>query len=121
MELFIKMISASTGIKPLQIDHTLNLLNEGATIPYISRYRKEATGGLDEVQIEQEKNQYDKLCEISQTKQTILGTIDEQGKLTDDLKKRIEASWDLTALEDIYLLYKQQPKPLAQMVRQHGP
>ena len=120
MELFIKMISASTGIKPLQIDNTLKLLNEGATIPFISRYRKEATGGLDEVQIEQVKNQYDKLCEISKRKETILGTIDEQGKLTDELKKRIEASWDLTELEDIYLPYKPKRKTRAEMARQKG-
>ena len=120
MDLFNKMISAATNIKTSQIENTLKLLNEGATIPFISRYRKEATGGLDEVQIEQIKNQYDKLCEISKRKETILNTIEEQGKLTDELKKRINASWDLTELEDIYLPYKPKRKTRAEMARQKG-
>ena len=120
MDLFYKMISAATNIRTSQIENTLKLLNEGATIPFISRYRKEATGGLDEVQIEQIKNQYDKLCEISKRKETILNTIEEQGKLTAELKKRIDASWDLTELEDIYLPYKPKRKTRAEMARQKG-
>ena len=82
MELFHKMISGSLGIPERQIASTLHLLGEGATIPFISRYRKEATGGLDEVQIEQIKERHDKLCDIAKRKETILGTITEQGKLT---------------------------------------
>ena len=74
MELFHKMISGSLGIPERQIASTLHLLGEGATIPFISRYRKEATGGLDEVQIEQIKEQHDKLCDIAKRKETILGT-----------------------------------------------
>ena len=89
MELFHKMISGSLGIPERQIASTLHLLGEGATIPFISRYRKEATGGLDEVQIEQIKEQHDKLCDIAKRKETILGTITEQGKLTAELEKRI--------------------------------
>ena len=87
MELFHKMISGSLGIPERQIASTLHLLGEGATIPFISRYRKEATGGLDEVQIEQIKEQHDKLCDIAKRKETILGTITEQGKLTAELEK----------------------------------
>ena len=82
MELFHKMISGLSGIPERQISSTLHLLGEGATIPFISRYRKEATGGLDEVQIEQIKEQHDKLCDIAKRKETILSTITEQGKLT---------------------------------------
>lgn len=104
MELFHKMISGFLGIPERQISSTLHLLGEGATIPFISRYRKEATGGLDEVQIEQIKEQHDKLCDIAKRKETILGTITEQGKLTAELEKRINDTWNPTELEDIYLL-----------------
>lgn len=103
MELFHKMISGLSGISEKQISSTLHLLGEGATIPFISRYRKEATGGLDEVQIEQIKEQHDKLCDIAKRKETILGTITEQGKLTAELEKRINDTWNPTELEDIYL------------------
>ena len=101
MELFHKMISAALNISEKQVSNTLNLLKDGATIPFISRYRKEATGGLDEVQVENIKTQYDKLCEIVKRKETILTTINEQGKLTAELQKRIESTWDTTELEDI--------------------
>jgi uncharacterized protein len=101
MELFHKMISGFLGIPERQISSTLHLLGEGATIPFISRYRKEATGGLDEVQIEQIKEQHDKLCDIAKRKETILGTITEQGKLTAELEKRINDTWNPTELEDI--------------------
>ena len=81
-------------------------LERGATIPFISRYRKEVTGGLDEVQIGAIKDQLDKLTELSKRKETILATIEEQGKLTPELRKRIEESWDSTEIEDLYLPYK---------------
>ena len=106
MELFHQMISGLLGIPERQISSTLHLLGEGATIPFISRYRKEATGGLDEVQIENIKEQHDKLCDIARRKETILSTINEQGKLTPELEKRINATWNPTELEDIYLPYK---------------
>ena len=94
MELFHKMISGFLGIPERQISSTLHLLGEGATIPFISRYRKEATGGLDEVQIEQIKEQHDKLCDIAKRKESILGTITEQGKLTAELEKPgIRRNW----------------------------
>lgn len=120
MEIFNKMIAASTGISLKQITNTLQLLNEGATIPFISRYRKEVTGGLDEVQIETIKNQFDKLSEIAKRKETIINTIVEQGKMTPQLQQRIDASWDATELEDIYLPYKPKRKTRAEVARQKG-
>ena len=120
MELFHKMISGLSGISEKQISSTLHLLGEGATTPFISRYRKEATGGLDEVQIEQIKEQHDKLCDIAKRKETILGTITEQGKLTAELKKRINDTWNPTELEDIYLPYKPKRKTRAEAARQKG-
>lgn len=120
MELFHKMISDTLGIPEKQIKSTLALLNDGATIPFISRYRKEATGGLDEVQIENIKEQYAKLCDIAKRKETIINTITEQGKMTTELQKRIDASWDSTELEDIYLPYKPKRKTRAEAARQKG-
>lgn len=112
---FHRMISAALGISERQISQTLGLLEDGATIPFISRYRKEATGGLDEVQIEAIQTQYEKLSETAKRKETILNTIQEQGKLTAELQKRIEETWDNTLLEDIYLPYK--PKRKTRPVR----
>ena len=120
MELFHKMISGLSGISEKQISSTLHLLGEGATIPFISRYRKEVTGGLNEVQIEQIKEQHDKLCDIAKRKETILGTITEQGKLTAELEKRINDTWNPTELEDIYLPYKPKRKTRAEAARQKG-
>ncbi|MFG6410706.1 MAG: RNA-binding transcriptional accessory protein, partial [Bacteroides acidifaciens] len=120
MELFHKMISGLLGIPERQISNTLRLLDEGATIPFISRYRKEGTGGLDEVQIEQIKEQHDKLCDIAKRKETILSTITEQGKLTTELEKRINDTWNPTELEDIYLPYKPKRKTRAEAARQKG-
>ena len=120
MEIFSKMIATALNIAVRQVENTLSLLNGGATIPFISRYRKEATGGLDEVQIGEIKERYDKLTEIAKRKETILKTIEEQGKLTADLKKRIEACWDATELEDIYLPYKPKRKTRAEVARQKG-
>lgn len=120
MELFSKMIATALGIAVHQVDNTLSLLTGGATIPFISRYRKEATGGLDEVQIGEIKDRNDKLCELAKRKETILSTIEEQGKLTGELRKRIEQSWDATELEDIYLPYKPKRKTRAEAARQKG-
>ncbi len=120
MEIFSKMIATALNIAVRQVENTLSLLNGGATIPFISRYRKEATGGLNEVQIGEIKERYDKLTEIAKRKETILKTIEEQGKLTADLKKRIEACWDATELEDIYLPYKPKRKTRAEAARQKG-
>ncbi len=120
MELFSKMIATALGIAVHQVDNTLSLLAGGATIPFISRYRKEVTGGLDEVQIGEIKDRNDKLCELAKRKETILSTIEEQGKLTDELRQRIEQSWDATELEDLYLPYKPKRKTRAEAARQKG-
>ena len=117
---FHQMISAALGISERQISQTLGLLEDGATIPFISRYRKEVTGGLDEVQIESIKTHYEKLSETAKRKETILNTIQEQGKLTAELQKRIEETWDNTLLEDIYLPYKPKRKTRAEAARQKG-
>ena len=120
MNIFQKMIATALNIAERQVNNTLTLLEGGATIPFISRYRKEATGGLDEVQIGEIKERYDKLCEMEKRKETILKTIEEQGKLSTDLKKRIEACWDATELEDIYLPFKPKRKTRAEVARQKG-
>lgn len=120
MELFHTMIAAALGISEKQIKGTLQLLNEGATIPFISRYRKEATGGLDEVQIENIKLANDKLCDLAKRKETILHTITEQGKMSPELQQRIDKSWDATELEDLYLPYKPKRKTRAEAARQKG-
>ena len=120
MEIFNKMIASALNIADYQVKHTLSLLQGGATIPFISRYRKEATNGLNEVQISEIKEHYDKLCETAKRKETILKTIEEQGKLTSNLKERIEFSWNSTELEDIYLPYKPKRKTRAEVARQKG-
>ena len=117
---FHRVISAVLGISEKQIRQTLGLLENGATIPFISRYRKEVTGGLDEVQIESIKTHYEKLSETAKRKETILSTIQEQGKLTAELQKRIEETWENTLLEDIYLPYKPKRKTRAEAARQKG-
>ncbi len=117
---FHRMISAVLGISEKQISQALGLLENGATIPFISRYRKEVTGGLDEVQIESIKTHYEKLSETAKRKETILSTIQEQGKLTAELQKRIEETWENTLLEDIYLPYKPKRKTRAEAARQKG-
>ena len=120
MEIFNQMIASALQIDGRRVANTLELLAGGATIPFISRYRKEATGGLDEVQIEQIKQMHERLSEVAKRKETILATIDEQGKLTPELKERITRSWDATELEDIYLPYKPKRKTRAEVARQRG-
>ena len=120
MNIFVQMIAKAIGIADWQVEHTLDLLDGGATIPFISRYRKEATGSLDEVKIAEIKEQSDKLKEIQKRKETVLSTIEEQGKLTDELKKRIENCWNATELEDIYLPFKPKKRTRAEIARQKG-
>lgn len=114
------LISKALNIGEKQIENTIKLLDEGATIPFIARYRKEVTGTLDEVQIADINDAINKLKEIEKRKTTILSTIEEQGKLTADLKKRIEQSWDATELEDIYLPYKPKRRTRAEIAREKG-
>ena len=120
MEQFSQLVAAELKLPIHRIENTLKLLTGGATIPFISRYRKEATGGLDEVQISDIHTRYEKLCELAKRKETILSTIEEQGKLTDDLRRRIADCWDSTELEDIYLPYKPKRKTRAEAARQKG-
>ena len=120
MKSFPQMIGAALNIAVHQVENTLTLLEGGATIPFISRYRKEATGGLDEVQIGEINEQNEKLCEMAKRKETILKTIEELGKLTAELKKRIADCWNATELEDIYLPYKPKRKTRAEVARQKG-
>lgn len=120
MEDFSRMIAAELKLPEHRIAHTLKLLQGGATIPFISRYRKEATGGLDEVQIGDIQARYEKLCELSKRKETVLSTIEEQGKLTPELKARITACWNATELEDIYLPFKPKRKTRAEAARAKG-
>lgn len=118
--IFVTLIAQALQAGARQIEQTLALLDGGATIPFISRYRKEATGGMDEVQVEEIKDRYERLQETSKRKSTILSSIEEQGKLTDDLRNRIENSWDATELEDIYLPYKPRRRTRAEIARQQG-
>ena len=119
-EIYISLISKETGISSRQVSNTLNLLDEGCTIPFISRYRKEMTGSLNEVEVGKISESYEKIEEIDKRKQTILNTIDEQGKLTDALKARIEETWNPTELEDIYMPYKPKRRTRAQIAREKG-
>lgn len=115
-----EIIAKQLGLREKQVESTINLLAQGATIPFISRYRKEATGGLNEVQVAQVKEQNDKLTELIHRRDYILQTIEEQGKLTDDLKKRISECWDATQLEDMYLPFKPKRKTKAEVARKKG-
>lgn len=117
---FNTLISKTLNIPAGQVERTVGLLGEGATIPFISRYRKEVTGGLDEVQIGNIKDKLDKLTELKKRKDTILSSIEEQGKLTPELKKRIEDSWDSTEIEDLYLPYKPKRVTKAEIARKKG-
>lgn len=120
MQEITRLISQALGISLRQTEQTLNLLNEGATIPFIARYRKEATGGLDEVQIAEVARQGEKFKELEHRKEYILQTIEDQGKLTDELRARISSCWDATVLEDIYLPYKPKRKTRAKVARKRG-
>lgn len=119
-DIFAKLISKELNIPIKQVEAVLGLLDDGCTIPFISRYRKEATGGLDEVQIAEISDKQDKLVEIDKRKVTILTTIEEQGKLTEELQKRIEETWNSTELEDIYMPYKPKRRTRAQVAREKG-
>lgn len=120
LPIFGKLISENLSLTARQVCNTLELLDSGATIPFISRYRKERTGSLDEVQIAAIQEQYDKLKTISKRKETIRTTIEEQGKLTPELQERIEQCWDANLLEDLYLPYKPKKRTKAEIARQKG-
>ena len=120
IKIFTQLISSELHLSEYAVENTLKLLDEGCTIPFISRYRKERTGGLDEVQITAISDRSERLKEIQKRKETILKTIGELGKLTPELEKRIEDCWELTTLEDIYLPYKPKRRTRAQAAREQG-
>ena len=114
--IFAKLIQ----LQEKAVTNTLSLLEEGCTIPFISRYRKERTGGLDEVQIAAISDRFDKLKEIEKRKETVVKTITDLDKMTPELQQRIEACWDATELEDIYLPFKPKRRTRAQVAREQG-
>jgi len=120
MNEYANIIATSLELNQTKVANTLALLDEGCTIPFISRYRKEKTGGLDEVQIANISQWKDKLTELAKRKETICKTIEDLGKLTPELKSRIDNTWDSTTLEDIYLPYKPKRRTRAQVARQQG-
>ena len=120
IKIFTQLISSELHLSEYAVENTLKLLDEGCTIPFISRYRKERTGGLDEVQITAISDRSERLKEIQKRKETILKTIGELDKLTPELEKRIEDCWELTTLEDIYLPYKPKRRTRAQVAREQG-
>lgn len=120
INIYAKMIGQALGLSAGSVCHTLQLIDDGCTIPFISRYRKERTGNLDEVQITAISDAYDKLKEISKRKDTVVKTITEQGKMTDDLQRRIDACWDANELEDIYMPFKPKRRTKAQVAREQG-
>ena len=117
---YIQIIVRETGLKEHQVENTLKLLENGATIPFISRYRKESTGGMDEVQVTEVSNALERLDTLAKRKETIIGTIEGLDKLTPELKGRIEHCWDATELEDIYAPYKPHRKTRADAAREKG-
>lgn len=120
MNPFTKRIAQVLGLPEKGVNNTLALLDDGCTIPFISRYRKERTGGLDEVQITRIADMNEKLKELVKRKETIIKTITEQGKMTDELQKRIDDCWDSTELEDIYLPFRPKRRTRASVAKEQG-
>ena len=118
--IYTDLIARELQLPARGVAGTLQLLDEGCTIPFISRYRKERTGALDEVQIAASSDRYERLKEPAKRKDTILSTIEAQGKLTDELRHRILQCWDSTLLEDIYLPFKPKRRTRAQVAREQG-
>ena len=118
--MLIDIIAKETGLAADKVRNTVELLEGGATVPFIARYRKEATGSMDEVAIGNIKDMHERLKAIMQRKDTIIATIEEQGKLTPELKKRIENCFDAVELEDIYLPYKPKRRTRATMAKERG-
>ena len=120
MNPFSKMIAAALALSEKAVENTLEVLEEGCTIPFISRYRKEKTGNMDEVKIEAVAQANEKYKEMAKRKETILKTIGDQGKLSAELQQRIDNCWDATELEDIYLPFKPKRRTRAQVAREQG-
>ena len=118
--IFANLIATRLNLQERAVANTIALIDEGCTIPFISRYRKERTGGLDEVQITAISDQYDRLKEIQKRKETVVKTITDLGKMTPELQKRIDDCWEGTELEDIYLPYKPKRRTRVQVARELG-
>ena len=117
---YIHIIALELNMLPWQVENTLKLLAAKATIPFISRYRKEATGSLDEVEIGAIRDQYSHYEELDKRREAIIKSIDEQGLLTDELRKKLTGAVNITELEDLYLPYKPKKKTRASMAREKG-
>lgn len=120
MNIFAQIIAKELQLPQEGVENTLKLLDDGCTIPFISRYRKERTGGLDEIQIAKISDLGERLKEMQKRKETIVKTITDQGRMTDELQKRIDATWNPTELEDIYLPFKPKRRTRAQVAREQG-
>ena len=118
--IYANLIANALVLTSRQVNNTIQLLVDGATVPFISRYRKEMTDALDEIQIAEIKDRYEKLLEIEARKKTILTAIEKQEKLTSELQERIANCWDMVALEDIYLPYKQKKRTRAEIAKEKG-
>ena len=119
-DLYIKHIATLLQVQPWQVENCVELIADGCTVPFISRYRKERTGGLDDVAVAEVKHWADVFAEMEKRKETILGTIDEQGKLTPALKKQIENTISSSELEDLYLPYRPKRKTRATVAAAKG-
>ena len=118
--IYSDLIADALALTPKQVKNTIQLLTDGATVPFISRYRKEMTDALDEVQVSNIKEQYERLLEIESRKKTVLAAIEKQEKLTPELRERINSCWDMVELEDIYLPYKQKKRTRAEIAKEKG-
>jgi uncharacterized protein len=116
----IALVAKRLGLHEWQVENTVRLMDGGATIPFISRYRKEMTGSLDEVQLMHIREEYDKLNELDARKESIIKSIEEQGKMTDDLRRKIDAALTMAELEDIYLPYRPKRRTRATIARDKG-
>lgn len=116
----LPFVVGETGIAAKQVEATVRLLCDGATIPFISRYRKEATGGLDELQIQLIATAYEKAVELSKRKQFIIESIEKQGGMTDELKQKLQQCFDSNALEDLYLPFKPKRRTKAEIAKENG-
>jgi uncharacterized protein len=120
MSIYAKHIGSELQIRPSQVDAAIELLDSGNTVPFVARYRKETTDSLDEEQLRQIQERLKRLRSLDERRETILDSIAEQGKLTPELRKRIQAAATPTALEDLYLPYKPKRRTRASMAREKG-
>lgn len=119
-DIYIRSIAGHTGVREWQVENCVRLLNEGATIPFISRYRKERTGGLDEVAVAEIRHWHDVFVEMDKRKSTIIDTVESSGALTAELRQRIESCVDARELEDIYLPFKPKRRTRATIAKEAG-